>query len=133
MNYRNARCVNALGWIEVEVESPNGGWIGCTIDARTMDMPRDQADILAVIGDDYEPFIEPTPEEIRDDLARDLRERRNRRLEIEVDSIACNPLRWGDLTDEQRQKVADHRRALLDVPQAKDFPNADMVWPELIF
>lgn len=133
MNYRNATCVNALGWIEVEIEHPTAGWISCTIDARSTEIPRDQAEILELIGDDYEPFIEPTIEEIMADLARDLREERNRRLEIEVDRIASNPLRWGDLTDEQKKKVADHRRALLDVPQASDFPNKKMLWPELIF
>jgi|SRR5690625_4370822 len=54
---------------------------------------------------------------------------RKNNLLSEVDAIATNPLRWGALTEEEKQALADYRQALLDVPQQEGFPD-DIDWPQ---
>lgn len=63
------------------------------------------------------------------DLATEGRAERDRRLQ-ELDAIVANPLRWGSLTSEQQQALADYRKSLLEAPQQAGFP-ADIVWPAL--
>jgi hypothetical protein len=55
------------------------------------------------------------------------RAERNRQLQ-EVDVIAGNALRWGELTAEKQQEWANYRQALLDVPQQAGFPE-NITWP----
>ena len=43
-----------------------------------------------------------------------VRHVRNTYLEIYVDPVVSNPLRWADLTPEEQQQYADYRRYLLD-------------------
>jgi len=61
-------------------------------------------------------------------LAEEVRQKRDFKLETEVDPIAGNALRWAELTAEQQQAWADYRQALLDVPEQSGFPH-DLVWP----
>lgn len=44
-----------------------------------------------------------------------------------VDSVVSNPLRWADMTSEDQQVYKDYRQYLLNVPQSKSFPNAEIL------
>ena len=59
--------------------------------------------------------------------AEKIRKQRDARLRS-VDEIASNPLRWGSLSSEQQEDLADYRQALLDVPQQDEFPWS-VQWP----
>lgn len=65
----------------------------------------------------------------RADLATETRAERDRQLQ-ELDKVVANPLRWDELTAEQKQAYADYRLALLDVPQQAGFPEV-IQWPEV--
>lgn len=43
-----------------------------------------------------------------------VREIRNSYLAEYVDPVVSNPLRWADMTEEEKQRYADYRRYLLD-------------------
>lgn len=62
--------------------------------------------------------------------AERIRAERDERMAREVDAIATHPLRWDELTTEQRDKIAAHRKALRDVSQQPGFPWA-VEWPTL--
>ncbi|WP_072669511.1 phage tail assembly chaperone [Vibrio injensis] len=40
----------------------------------------------------------------------------------ELDQFVMNPLRWGELLDDERQALAVYRRDLLDVTDQEGFP-----------
>ena len=40
----------------------------------------------------------------------------------ELDQFVMNPLRWGELSDENKQALAVYRRELLDVTDQEGFP-----------
>ena len=64
-----------------------------------------------------------------EELAILVRAKRDELLATEVDAIAMNSLRYGALTEEEKQSLADKRQALLYIPQQEGFPN-NVVWPE---
>lgn len=59
---------------------------------------------------------------------RRCREKRNALLATQVDPVVSNPLRWGDLSEEQQQAWATYRRALLDITTQAGFPH-EVTWP----
>ena len=63
-----------------------------------------------------------------DEKAEDMRVTRNLLLQMEVDPIVTNPLRWGDITSAQQVEWTAYRQALLDVPSQAGFPH-DVTWP----
>jgi len=63
-----------------------------------------------------------------DNLPNYKRQERNELLEMNVDPIASNALRWNDMTDAKRTEWTNYRQALLDVPEQSGFPN-DITWP----
>lgn len=63
--------------------------------------------------------------------AAEVRADRDARLAAEVDALGINPLRWDEHTQEQKDKIAAHRRALLDITDQDGFP-FDVVWPTLV-
>ena len=74
------------------------------------------------------------PKEIpKHDLEDRVRTMRNSLLYKYCDTLT--PLRWLDLTDEQREAWVAYRRALLDLPQQEGFPwdgGGDKTpWPEI--
>lgn len=79
----------------------------------TLQLPDNMADIAA--------------EKAAEDLTAEVRAKRDGML-AEFDKITTNPLRWADLSDEQKQACTEYRWALLDVPQQDGFP-ADVIWP----
>lgn len=70
----------------------------------------------------------PTKEVWDTYVGNQVKYERNSRLLSEVDPIVTNPLRWGDLTETQKQAWADYRRALLDITQQEGFPH-NVIWP----
>ncbi len=61
-------------------------------------------------------------------LTREARARRDTLLKETVDSV--NPMRWGAMTDVQKDAWRAYRQALLGVPQQEGFPN-NITWPQL--
>ena len=60
-------------------------------------------------------------------LGTQVREQRDSLLEEVVDKM--NPMRWGTLSEPQKDAWRAYRQALLDVPQQEGFPT-NIVWPE---
>jgi hypothetical protein len=72
-------------------------------------------------------WVEDT--EKRDALrAAAIRAEVQHRLTTEVDPIVTNPLRFGELTEEERTALSDYRRALLDITGQPTFPES-VEWP----
>ena len=130
MNYRNAKYINANGWIECEIEHPDYGWIPYTLDPADTDMTINNDDLLVAMASngDVAAYVPPTQAELDAEAAAAVRAERDMKLATEVDTIAGNALRWAALTAEQQQSWADYRQALLDVPQQAGFPH-EVVWP----
>ena len=57
-----------------------------------------------------------------------VRSKRDNLLISEVDVIAGNPLRWDELTEEQKAQWAAYRIQLLNVPDQDGFPQS-INWP----
>jgi hypothetical protein len=57
-----------------------------------------------------------------------VRRERDYKLTTHVDPVVSNPLRWGDLSEEQKQAWATYRRALLDITTT--YPDVYYVWNE---
>lgn len=126
--YRNAKVMNEDGSIiNVEINTPDYGWVEYTIDAADTDMTIDNSALLTLIGDDKEPYVAPTPEQAEATLAAQVRAERNYRLSG-VDLVLSNPLRWAAMSDEEKAPWVTYRQALLDVPQQSGFPNS-VTWP----
>jgi len=130
MNYRNAKYINANGWIDCEIEHPALGWIPYTLDPADTDMTINNGDLLAAMATtvDVAAYVPPTQAELDAELAQAEREERNRKLETEVDPIASNVLRWGALSPAEQADLANYRQSLLDVPQQAGFPRG-LTWP----
>ena len=62
--------------------------------------------------------------------AEAIRQKRNSKLQSEVDPVAGNTLRWAALTSEQQTAWATYRTALLNVPAQAGFPD-NVTWPTL--
>ena len=130
MNYRNAKYINANGWIDCEIEHPQFGWIPYTLDPADTDQTINIDDLLAAMSanGDVAAYVPPTQAELDEQAAAAVRAERDMKLAAEVDPIAGNALRWASLTVEQQQAWADYRQALLEVPQQAGFPH-EVVWP----
>lgn len=130
MNYRNAKYINADGWIDCEIEHPDYGWIPYTLNPSDLDMTVNNNDLLASMSKkgNVAAYVPPTQDEIDAQAAKNIRMERDVKLASEVDPIAGNALRWAALTAEQQQSWADYRLALLDVPLQSGFPH-NVVWP----
>ena len=130
MNYRNAKIINAEGWVNCEINHPEYGWIPYTLDPSDTDMTINNDDLLAEMATngDVAAYVPPTQEELDAEAAAAIRQERDRRLTTSVDPIAGNALRWADLTIDQQQAWAAYRQALLDIPQQPGFPH-EILWP----
>jgi hypothetical protein len=129
-NYRNARYINSIGdVVDCEVQHPTHGWIPFTLDVRDPYSTIDVNSLLSVMktAGAIAAYVPPTKGELDAILSSQLREKRDALL-LEVDSIAGNALRWGDLSAEQREAWAVYRQGLLDVPQQPSFPST-VQWP----
>jgi len=69
-----------------------------------------------------------TSEEEKTELSNIERVNRDIKLELEVDPIVTNPLRWEDLSTSKQNEWKAYRTALLGIPQQSGFPNT-ITWP----
>ena len=130
MNYRNAKYVNDIGWIDCEIEHPVYGWIPYTLDPADTDMTVNNDELLAAMASagDVAAYVPPTQAELDAQAAANIRAQRDSLL-LTVDAIAGNALRWAALDADTQAAWAAYRQALLDVPQQAGFPN-NVTWPE---
>ena len=70
----------------------------------------------------------PSDLEIKEDLARTARANRRYDLELYVDPIVSNPIRWGALGTDKQNELTTYRQAMLDVPTQSGFPET-ISWP----
>ena len=70
----------------------------------------------------------PTQAELDAGVAGAVRQRRDMYLEMYVDKIVSNPLRWADMTTEQQTAWTQYRTDLLDIPDQDGFPH-NVTWP----
>lgn len=61
-------------------------------------------------------------EDITNELARQVRLKRDALLKGVIDPVCCNTLRWNDLTDEAKEVFVSYRRYLLDITENEKFP-----------
>jgi len=61
-------------------------------------------------------------------VARRVRGDRDAALAVYVDPVVTNPLRWAELSEEQKNAIETYRKALLDLPEQDGFPEA-VEWP----
>lgn len=123
---RNAQSMNAENTqFDVEINHPDYGWIPYSIHPSDTDMTIDNTALLSLIGSDYVPFSQ-SDHDAR--VATMVRVQRDSKLTNEVDPTVSNPLRWGDLSEQEQADVSAYRMALLDVPQQSGFPHT-ISWP----
>ena len=123
---RNAQSMNAENTqFDVEINHPDYGWIPYSLAPWDTDTTIDNAALLELIGSDYVPFSQ-SDHDAR--VATFERDTRDLKLVVEVDPIVSNPLRWGDLSEQEQADVSAYRMALLDVPQQSGFPHT-ISWP----
>lgn len=65
----------------------------------------------------------PTTEE----KAAKVRSKRNLYLEVYVDPIVSNPLRWADLSEQEQQDIVNYRLYLLNIPEQPEFPDIEVL------
>lgn len=60
-------------------------------------------------------------EELIEAKKESVRETRDFYLEKYVDPVVSNPLRWDDMSEEEKKEYSDYRKYLLDYPETKDW------------
>lgn len=71
------------------------------------------------------PYTGLTPTE---QAVADKRQVRNNLL-MELDAVVSNPIRWGELSEQEQQELKDYRRSLLDAPNQPGFTQPTFQWP----
>lgn len=110
----------------VTITDPNEK-IRSTYPEGTIEIPLPPSNMHKFVDGEW---VEPTQDELDQAQAFKVRLERNNKLETEVDPIVMNSLRWASMTKEQRKKISDYRKSLLDIPQQAGFPH-HVVWPSL--
>ena len=114
--------------MNVEIEHPVYGWIPYTITDTDTDTTINNDNLMSLIGSDFEAYVPPTQEELDAEAEAAVRGQRDMLLEIEVDPIVSNPLRWADMTTEQQNAWSQYRTDLLNITDQEGFPH-DVTWP----
>lgn len=73
-------------------------------------------------------WVAPSQEWLDDTKATEVRYNRDYLLRIYVDPIVTNHLRWGELSEENKNIVKQYRKALLDITKQEGFPHS-VTWP----
>lgn len=124
---RNPQYVNAEGTlIDVEKLNKELGWVPMTLSKEAY--PEYWDDAMRQIP---LPFDKPTEEEAKQQLANEIRTKRDFILYTEVDPIVSNPLRWGDMNEADQYAYKVYRQALLDITDQPQFPT-NVEWPILV-
>ena len=125
-NIRNAVSLNAENTVfYVEIEHPVYGWIPYTLHPDDTDNTIDNTDLRDLIGDNYRVR---TQDEIDTEASDMVRTERDVRLELEVDPIVSNPLRWADMTTAEQNAWSQYRTDLLNITDQAGFPH-NVTWP----
>lgn len=66
------------------------------------------------------------PEPTTEEKAEKVRAKRNLYLEVYVDPIVSNPLRWADLSEQEQQDIVNYRLYLLNIPEQPEFPDIEV-------
>lgn len=74
------------------------------------------------IGEEFVLNDDPRAIEYKQNRVREIR---NSYLELYVDPVVSNPLRWADMSEEERQQYADYRRYLLNYTSGEDWWEAN--------
>lgn len=69
-----------------------------------------------------------TQAEIDEGVGGQVRQERNMYLEMYVDPVVSNPLRWAALSIEDQNAWLQYRTDLLNVPSQSGFPH-NVTWP----
>jgi hypothetical protein len=127
--YRNAAYIQN-GWINVEINHPDMGWVPFTCDPNDSASLIDTQQLFDLIesNGDAAAYVPPTQEELDAEKAAGVRAERDDLLLHVVDPMVSNPLRWEELSESEQQAWRDYRTALLNVPQQAGFPNS-VTWP----
>ena len=70
-----------------------------------------------MIGTEY---VLSTDERAIEFKKNNVRNTRNFYLEKYVDPVVSNPLRWGDMPEEEKKQYSDYRQYLLDYPESSE-------------
>ena len=81
----------------------------------------------SVLMTEAEVFEHRNPTKTDEQVATEVRTKRDLLLR-ELDAFASNPLRWSELSNDQKTEASGYRTLLLDVPQQKGFPHS-IEWP----
>lgn len=85
------------------------------------DMREKLKGMTALTGDELDEHLNPTP--TTEQLAEQGRAERDAALRV-LDAFVSNPLRYAELTEEQKTETKTYRQELLDVPQQESFPQS---------
>jgi len=128
-NIRNTVSLNEGNTMfNLEIEHPEYGWIPYTLHPDDTDMTVDNAQLLELIGADFEPYVPPTQEELDAQAAAAVRDHRDMLLVTEVDPIVSNSLRWADMTIAEQNAWSQYRTNLLNITDQAGFPT-NVTWP----
>ena len=129
MDYRNAKFTGEAE-ITCEINHEEHGWIPFTCHRDDSGALFDVVTLYDAMAADSntEAYVAPTAEEIKEDLARTARANRRYDLELYVDPIVSNPIRWGALGTDKQNELTTYRQAMLDVPTQSGFPET-ISWP----
>lgn len=117
-----AEWCNANGAMSVEIDpidrEVDEKYVGTGPDGHAEDMVRH-------VTKSFRRFeIRAVPEPTQEEKENNARATRDAYLQQFVDPVVSNPLRWGELSDDEKQQYADYRGYLLDYPQSDEFPDA---------
>ena len=129
MEYKNAKFIENNS-IDCEINHPKLGWIPFTVDKSDTGSDIDVVNLYNEIisSGNVAPYVPPTAEELLEEATVEANMQRKYLLETIVDPLVMNPLRWGDLTAQEQERVKKYRRALLDITDQDGFPH-NIEWP----
>jgi len=128
IEYRNAKFVTPDNLcVDCEINHPEYGWIPYLLDPTDTDMTIDNTE-LRLSMDQNGDIAAFNQQEYDDKTASLVRFQRDNILQMEVDPIVSNALRWAELTTEQQNALSQYRTDLLNVPEQAGFPH-DITWP----
>ena len=73
-------------------------------------------------------WIAPTQKEVDAAKANEVRVKRDILLQTEVDPVVTNPLRWADMSTEEKESWSNYRNSLLNITEQTGFPH-EVEWP----
>lgn len=128
MNAKNPK-FNSIGTIDLELYHTLYGWIPFTASPNDIEEHGRNLYSLAISGNFGEigPYIKPKDIEGEDAILL-VRQKRKSIFENFIDPIVSNPLRWNEITENERQILISYRNNLLNLTDL--YPNPIWVWDD---